>query len=196
MVDKKAISRIANNERETGTPTKPEGWTDSAFEQVFLQYYTRLVALVFQMVGDRAKAEELVDDVFLKLYKHPRLIDHEHNLGGWLFRTAMRQGIDALRATSRRTHYEQAAASSAIHDASAGNPLGDLLRAEKRYRVRVILSHLKPVQAQLLIMRNSGFSYKELAQALGLRTSSVGTMLARAEAEFEKRYREVYRDKE
>ena len=51
---------------------------------------------------------------------------------------------------------------------------------------------LKPAQAQLLLLRASGHSYKELAAALEIEPASVGTMLIRAEAAFEKLYREIY----
>jgi RNA polymerase sigma-70 factor (ECF subfamily) len=54
------------------------------------------------------------------------------------------------------------------------------------------LAELKPAQAQLLILRASGHSYKELAGALGIEPGSVGTLLVRAEAAFEERFRETY----
>ena len=61
-----------------------------------------------------------------------------------------------------------------------------------RERVRVVLASLKPVHAQALLLRASGHSYKELAETLQLERASVGTLLIRAEAEFEKRYRKLY----
>ncbi len=63
------------------------------------------------------------------------------------------------------------------------------------HRVREALARMKPAQAQLLILRHSGLSYQELAEALGVKASSIGTLLARAEAEFEKRYRELPEEK-
>ena len=47
-------------------------------------------------------------------------------------------------------------------------------------------------QAQLLILRSSGQSYQEIAASLGVSVTSIGTLLNRAEAEFEKRYRAAY----
>jgi RNA polymerase sigma-70 factor (ECF subfamily) len=58
--------------------------------------------------------------------------------------------------------------------------------------VRAALAQLKTIQAQLLVLRYSGLSYKELAEALQLKPSSIGTLLARAETEFEKCYRKLY----
>ena len=51
-----------------------------------------------------------------------------------------------------------------------------------------MLASIKPASAQLLILRTSGFSYKELAAALDVKMSGIGTMLNRAEEEFRNRY--------
>jgi RNA polymerase sigma-70 factor (ECF subfamily) len=51
-----------------------------------------------------------------------------------------------------------------------------------------VLRQMKERDAQLLILRHSGLSYREIAAALDVAPGSVGTLLARAEAEFEQRY--------
>jgi RNA polymerase sigma-70 factor (ECF subfamily) len=53
---------------------------------------------------------------------------------------------------------------------------------------------MKPREAQLLLLRSSGLAYREVAQTLGIQPGSVGTLLARAEAEFERRFRTRYGD--
>src|SRR5690242_17927222 len=82
---------------------------ESVFEAVFLKYYDRVVGLLFRLLGDRARAEELAGDVFLKLYRQSWLRTSDGNLGSWLYRTSTNLGIDALRALARRQHYEDAA---------------------------------------------------------------------------------------
>jgi RNA polymerase sigma-70 factor (ECF subfamily) len=59
-----------------------------------------------------------------------------------------------------------------------------MLGAERRARVQAVLAGLKPVSARLLLLRNAGLSYAELADALRLKPASVGKLLARAAAEF------------
>jgi RNA polymerase sigma-70 factor (ECF subfamily) len=186
--------KTAGREAEPGA--RGVRWSESAFEALFRQYYTRVVAVLFRVLGNRAQAEELADDVFWKIYRQPLPADREHNLGGWLYRVATRLGIDALRAASRRRQYEQAAGQQAYQTRAWLDPLAEVLRAEQRRRVRDALSRLKPAQAQLLLLRHSGLSYQELAQALGVKASSIGTLLARAEAEFEKHYRDLAADEE
>jgi len=81
--------------------------------------------------------------------------------------------------------------------AAAGSRRGEdvydqALRAERQQRVRAVLAELKHSQAQLLVLRASGHSYKEVADALGIEPGSVGTLLVRAQGAFEERYRELY----
>jgi RNA polymerase sigma-70 factor (ECF subfamily) len=76
--------------------------------------------------------------------------------------------------------------------AAAPSALDGMLAEERRQRVRAVLGALKPREAQLLLLRASGLAYRELAGALGIEPASVGTMLARAETEFERRYRARY----
>jgi RNA polymerase sigma factor (sigma-70 family) len=162
-----------------------EHWNEAEFRAVFLQYYARIVAILMRLLGDRSRAEEVANDSFWRLYRQPAL--EINNVGGWLYRTATNLGIDALRASNRRRQHEQAAAKLGAESTSAG-PLDDVLREEKCREVRAALASIKPVQAQLLILRNSGFSYKELAEALDLKPGGIGTMLTRAEEEFRNRY--------
>ncbi len=182
-----AERRILANESNLQRPS---------FEDVFLQYYDRIVGVLFRLMGDRARAEELASEVFLKLYRNPLPARPDGNLGGWLYRTATNLGIDAVRAANRRRHYEQEAGRGSVPTGGTPNPLDEVLRDETRQRVRTVLAALRPAQAQILILRSSGLSYNELAESLGVQRGSVGTMLARAEAEFQRRYLDMFGEKE
>ena len=63
------------------------------------------------------------------------------------------------------------------------------IQHDERDRVRQAWPNCRPQQAQLLVLRYAGLSYKELAQALDVAPTSIGTLLARAERAFEARYR-------
>jgi RNA polymerase sigma-70 factor, ECF subfamily len=163
-----------------------ERWNEAEFRGVFLQHYARIVSILMRLLGDRSQAEEVASDAFWRLYRQPALAI-DGNVGGWLYRTATNLGIDALRASSRRRQYEEKAGTLSPEGASGG-PLDGLLREEACGRVRAVLASIKPASAQLLTLRTSGFSYKELAAALDVKMSGIGTMLNRAEEEFRKRY--------
>jgi RNA polymerase sigma-70 factor, ECF subfamily len=171
-----------------------EHWDEAEFRAVFLQHYARIVSILVRLLGDLSHAEEVADDALWRLYRQPAL-QVDGNVGGWLYRTATNLGIDALRAFGRRRQYEKAAV-GARDEGEAGGPLDDLLRKEKCRRVRAVLASIKANQAQLLILRSSGLSYKELAEALNVKMSGIGTMLNRAEGEFRNRYHALHQNEE
>jgi RNA polymerase sigma-70 factor, ECF subfamily len=165
---------------------------EAEFEAVFLEYYERVLGILIRLAGNRAQAEELANEVFWRLSRKPAAWLLTNNVGGWLYRTATHAAIDASRAANHRRRYERNAALIGQQNENApAAPLADLLRQESRRTVRGVLSRMKPAQAQILLMRAGGSSYKELAEALNVAAGRVGTLLNRAEMEFRKRYLKV-----
>ena len=73
-----------------------------AFETLFLRYRGPIGRLVLTLVGDPQEAEDLTQEVFLRLHRRPLGGSREHNLRGWLYRVATNLGYNALRARHRR----------------------------------------------------------------------------------------------
>jgi RNA polymerase sigma-70 factor, ECF subfamily len=166
---------------------------DSEFEQVFAQHYARVYGVLVRLVGDRAEAEDLAVETFWRLWE--RAPARWDNLGGWLYRVALRLGYNALRAARRRADYEISAGREALDLNAPPDPAETAEKAEERARVRGVLRQLPPRSAQLLVLRHTGLSYQEIAAALELAPGSIGTLLVRAEAEFEKLYSDQWSDR-
>jgi len=165
------------------------GMTD--FEAIFLEHWPRVYGVLLRLVGDHAEAEDLALETFWRLYDRPPQDESSLNVGGWLYRVATNLGLNAIRAWKRRERYEMEAG---LWDAGANagvDPERAVSDAEDRRRARLVLRDMDQRPAQLLILRLSGLSYRELAAALGVSENSIGTLLTRAEREFEKRYRRL-----
>lgn len=190
------LRTMVNPDRGIAAANSESCWMGAGFEAVYLKHYLRIVGVLYSLLGDRTRAEELANDVFWKLYQQPWWPQSDGNVGSWLCRTAANLGIDTLRARARRERYEQAAARAQLEAGAPADPLEEVLRAERARHVRAVLAGLKPAQAQILILRASGLSYKELAEALDIKLATVGKMLVRAEAAFEKQFRGMYGNEE
>jgi RNA polymerase sigma-70 factor (ECF subfamily) len=164
------------------------------FEAVFEEHYPRIVGMLARLTNDRGQAEEIAADVFCKLSRRPLLFGRGEALTPWIYRVATNAGLDAWRANVRRKRREESAHTENLRLVSQSDVLDDLLREERCARVRTVLASLKPREAQLLLLRASGLAYRELAESLGIHPNSVGTLLARAEAEFERKFRARYGD--
>jgi RNA polymerase sigma-70 factor, ECF subfamily len=167
--------------------------SEAEFEQLFEENYPRIYAVLLRLLGDRAEAEDLTLETFWRLYRRPPR--RQRNLGGWLYRVATNLGLNALRAWKRRQQYEQEAGRWEQAQPEPGPEEATAAREERR-RVRQVLRRINPRQAQLLVLRHSGLSYQEVAEAVGVAPASVGTLLARAEQEFERAYRQEERREE
>src|SRR4029077_16518553 len=95
----------------TGRERSSERWDEAEFRGVFLQHYSRIVAILIRLLGDRSRAEEMANEACCRLCRQPGL-QVDGNVGGWLYLAATNVGIDALRASGRRRQYEEAAAGS------------------------------------------------------------------------------------
>lgn len=171
---------------------RPEFVSDHVFEGLFLQHYPRLVRTLVRLVGNAGQAEELAADAFYRLHQHRSSCHSEENLAGWVYRTAMHLGIDALRANSRRSRREERAQREAQRCGAPGNPLYEILAEEQRARVRTVIAQLKPEQGQVLLMSSGGFTPREIATLLGVRLDSLYVLMSRARAKFEKEYVRLY----
>jgi RNA polymerase sigma-70 factor (ECF subfamily) len=163
-------------------------------EVLFRDHYPRIVSMLARLTGDRGHAEEIAADVFHKLSRRPALLGSRDDLMAWIYRVATNAGFDALRMNSRRRRREEAAGVESLNARAPSDALDGMLREERCARVRAVLGALKPREAQLLLLRANGLAYRELAETLGIQPGSVGTLLARAEAEFERRFRARYGD--
>jgi RNA polymerase sigma-70 factor (ECF subfamily) len=166
-------------------PAAPE--TDPALEEAVEVHWSPVCKTLYYLVGDWDEAQDLALDTFCRLYTSPPR--DLTNVGGWLHRVATNLGRNAVRARRRRQRYEEAAGALKLQRAVPIDPVDELERRENQERVRHVLSRMKPRQAQILILRHTDHTYAEIADILGVAPGSVGTMLARAEKDFERRYR-------
>ncbi len=162
---------------------------DDAFERAFLAHWPRLHSTLTRLVGDADEAEDLALETFWRLYKRPPR-ERTAGLGGWLHRVAMNLGFNALRARRRRQTYEQTGGVAWLEAGTTADPADTVETRARAARVRGVLADLPDRDAQILILRHSGFSYQEIATVLKVAPGSIGTLLARAEAAFETRWME------
>ena len=154
----------------------------TAFEALFERYYPQVYSVSLRVIGSPEDAEEIALDVFLKLYERPLENVEDGALGGWLYRTALNAAFNAIRSRKRRLGWlRRAATLQRAEPASAENPSDVAVRQGEIERVRRSLARLPEKQRNALVLRSHGFQYNEIASALAISPSSVGTTIARAE---------------
>lgn len=162
-----------------------------SFDTLFYRYYDRVYGALFRLVGNRVEAEDLTQEVFLTLYQKPPRGAREHNVGAWLYRVATNMGYNHIRGRQRQWQRNRLLTPGA--DPSQGtvwddDPAQAVEQRETAARVRRALAALTQRQVQLLLLRQIGLSYAELAEVCAVAPGSVGTLLARAGAAFRQQY--------
>jgi RNA polymerase sigma-70 factor, ECF subfamily len=158
----------------------------SDIEAIFRAQYERIVHVITRVVRDPARAEELAVEVFLKLWSDQQT--HGEKTNGWLYRVALRMGLDELRRQTRKIRCERFWG----FGFSVRTPEEIRTTTEEQERVRLVLSIIHRRHAELLLLRSEDLSYEEIASALGLNPGSIGTLLIRAQQAFRKEYVERY----
>ena len=155
---------------------------DQAFEDLFSTEYRRVVGIANRVLADPHEAEDVAQEVFIDFHRlHSASAQYAP---AWLHRAAAHTALNRLRGAKRRQRRELAqAAEEGEHSI---DPQQQVELDEDRVRVRKALARLAPKPAAVLVLRASGLSYSEVAQALGVGIGQVGTLLRRAETSLRK----------
>ncbi len=150
------------------------------FDEIFEEHYPGLLRYCRRLTGDADAAEDVAQESMVRLFDR-QVSGTSGGLRAWLYKTATHLVRDRYRVdTNRKRLLEE-------HPVAPPPPEQPDRRAERmeaRALARQALDDLAPRDREILLMRYSGFSYKEIAEAIGVASTSIGTLLARAEQRF------------
>lgn len=159
-------------------------------DRLFREYHQPLVRYLTRRLGDRDWAEEVAQETFLRAVRQETIVSER----AWLFAVATNLVRDEARKDARRRRRlellrEQARADELVEP----EPLA-IERAEERALARKALDALTERDREALLMKEEGLDYNEIAAALELSITSVGTTLARARRRLVEAYESLQRD--
>jgi len=145
-----------------------------------------MFCLAKKIVGNQDTVSDIVQEVFIDFYEMLNCGNEIHYPGRWLYRATTNKCIDNLRKQKKFQGLQS------LKDKEA--ELSD--QEDRAAMINLALSKLEPREKILAVLYSEGFSYKEIAAATGIKSSSVGKMLSRTlkkiENEFTKQRYELY----
>lgn len=151
--------------------------SDVDAEQLYREHAPALFRYLVRFTGDPDEAAEVLQDTFVRLLDRP---PWDPRLRKWLFRVATNLAQERRRTQSNRLRL-LAREPERVPTASVPMTPDEVLAGkERRDTVRAALAALAERDRVALLMRSEGFSHREIAEALGTTTGSVGTVLNRA----------------
>ena len=154
-------------------------------ETVFHAQYERIARVIAGITRDPSRAEELAVEVLLKWGRSSDA--RGESAEAWLYRVAVRTGLNELRRKTVHSRYERLLG-FLVGQSTSSTPHEIYAAQEDEHRVRLVLSVIAPRHAELLLLRSHDLSYQELAAALNLNPASVGSLLRRALDAFRKEF--------
>ncbi len=152
-----------------------------AFEKLFARYSRPLVAFLGRMVPDRGRAEELAQEVFVRVYRARERYEPRARFSTWLFGIAHRLALNELALAYRAREQPLDSSPEQPHTGDEAG-LEDQLDARRRIEhLREALVKLPERQRAALVLRSErGLGYQEIGEVLGASVSSVKSLLHRA----------------
>lgn len=152
---------------------------EQAFAELFHAYRNKLYSFVYDMTGMASKAEDVVQEVFLRIWQQRTGLGQIDNFNAYIFRMCRNYVIDQLRKAARETVLRSNLLLS--EDRAAEDPEDSLLRKEVRQKLQEAIDHLPPQQRRIFLLhRERGWKHQQIADELGLSVSTVQNHLFRA----------------
>ena len=168
-------------------PSQAEGQNAIGFDEAFTLHHRAVFATARAILRDAAVAEEVTQDVFLKLYRHQDSAPGGDLLRPWLLRVAINESRNAIRTRNRSLARDAAYQKTRQEVAAEFEPdSSQQLEAARR-----ALDKIKEPMRSCLLLRHQGLSYREIAQTLSLKENYVGSLVARARKEFTRTYGKI-----
>lgn len=147
-------------------------------ESLYREHGPGIFRFLVRLTGDRSLAEDVLHDAFQRLIERPPR--RQENIKGWLLKVATNRLRDIQRQSSRRA--------TALLKLAPGRTVGDpgpapdrsIAVLDARKAAASVIAELPERDRQILLLREEGFTHREIAIAVGTTTGSVGTLIARA----------------
>lgn len=160
----------------------------ASFEFLMHKYYKRIFNFVYRFVGSREAAEDLTQEVFLKVYKAAPGYQPQSKFQTWAYTIARNLSLNELRRAGRKNisldetvNFKDGETSRQVEDPSVVHPAQTMEAEETRRMVQEAIASLPENQRMAVILRRyENMSYEEIAQTIGMSVEAVKSLLNRA----------------
>ena len=161
---------------------------DAAFEEFVSTYEKKIYTLALRQIGNAEDAEDITQEVFLRVYRNIGSFRAESRLSTWIYQITMNACIDAARRRARRVEVTPMYTDDDSGEQTAIELPDESFAPEKvfertalRDQIKEGLTHLTEEHRRILILRDiNGLSYTEIAEILSLSEGTVKSRLFRA----------------
>ena len=167
---------------------------DAAFRELLCRYERPVFSLIFRMVRDRALAEDLAQETFIRAFRAISSYNPRYKFSSWIFKIANNHTIDHLRkrrldtvsidGSPHAVTGEEEAQTRLVVESTGEAPDRYVEQRELGSQIEQAIGELRPEYRTAVLLRHiEGYSYEEIADIMDLPLGTVKTYLHRARAE-------------
>jgi RNA polymerase sigma-70 factor, ECF subfamily len=165
-----------------------------SYERLVQRHMNHVYHTVYRVVANPEDAEEITQDVFLKVYNHMKKFEQQSSFSTWLYRIATNSALDALDKRKRRTgkrafvkgQTDEKQAEESDQTFPEAGPEEKTVQKELRECINRVFKKLEREQAEVLVMHDlDDLSYDEISHILGTGLSAVKMRIHRARLAFQ-----------
>ena len=165
-----------------------------AFRRLVEQHQHFVFAVSFRLLGNRADAEDVVQETFVRLWKHLSRYRPEVKLSTWLYKIATNLCLDHLRSAHHKKSQRTVDTDEIIISAETADK--DVMATEFRMAVREFSAALQPKQKAVFVLRElEGLSVEEVGDILSMSPDAIKSNLYHARTQITKWMKEYYAEK-
>lgn len=167
---------------ELRSPVQTPGETPEAavLEQAFARYQGELLGTLYYLVGNIDDARDVLQDAFIKCWKHRQEVAGVENLKAWIFRIALNTGRDYRQSAWQRKRRSLPDEDNMV-PSQPHSPHAELESQEEHRALRLAIRQLRPEEQEVFLLRQNGdMTYEEIAAALNIPTGTVKTRMRMA----------------
>jgi RNA polymerase sigma-70 factor (family 1) len=155
---------------------------EQSFGKLFKLLYDRLVRFSNYFISNRSIAEEVVSDVFIKLWNNRKTISTIHDIEAYLYIAVKNQSLNKISAQhTSHIHISDNSVPELSHFIEVFDPQKELEIKELQFNMNLAIDSLPPqCKAVFKLIKEDGFKYKEVAEILNISPRTVETQLVRA----------------
>ena len=166
----------------------------AAWDQIVRMHWRKVFNLAYKFVGRHDEAEDLTQDIFLKIFKALHTFDRRANFQTWLISISRNLCIDHYRSVrkERETMARDVDSADLMPVSRERGPHGELEQTDLRHLIRQALAELPPALKEAVVLRDlQEFSYQEIADKLGLPEGTVKSRINRGRLELARQLRRL-----
>ena len=165
-----------------------------AWDQIVRMHWRKVFNLAYKFVGRHDEAEDLTQDIFLKIFKALHTFDRRANFQTWLISISRNLCIDHYRSVrkERETMAREVDSADLMPVSRERGPHAELEQLDLRQMIRQALAELPPALKEAVVLRDlQEFSYQEIADKLGLPEGTVKSRINRGRLELARQLRRL-----